>query len=149
MYVPVTQKLIFFRKISCSKKAVCVNVGLAESNFTGQIYFHWPNLFSLVEYISWHICCTSQRHKNFFFPKNPSLKKALYVNVGLTESIFIGQICFYWPNLFSLVKPILWHILFISQRRKTRKIPRSKNALYIIVRLPTLCLPYLLVNVLV
>ena len=42
MYVPVPQKLIFFRKIPRS---------VSESLFTGQIYFHWPNLFSLVKYI--------------------------------------------------------------------------------------------------
>ena len=48
MYVPVPQKLIFFQKIPL-KKSLFVNVGVAESIFTGQIYFQWPHLFSLVE----------------------------------------------------------------------------------------------------
>ena len=35
-----------------------------------------------------------------FFSKNPSLKKVFFVNVGLAQSIFTGQLCFHWPNLF-------------------------------------------------
>ena len=62
VYVPVPQKFsFFFWKIPRSKKALFVNVGMAESIFTGQIYFHWP-------------------------------KKALFVIVGVAESIFTGQI---------------------------------------------------------
>ena len=61
VHVPVPQNLIFSRKIPRSKKALFVNVGVAESIFTGQIHFLWP-------------------------------KKALFVNVGVAESILTGQI---------------------------------------------------------
>ena len=95
---PSATKMIFSEK-SLWKKALFVNVGVAESIFTGQIYFHWPNLISLVESISWHIWCTSQCHKNwFFFRKILLRKKALFANVGVAESFFTDQIYFHWPK---------------------------------------------------
>ena len=39
--------------------------------------------------------------KTDFFPKNPSLKNAVFFNVGVAGSIFTGQICFRWLIIFS------------------------------------------------
>ena len=108
MYVPVPQKLISFRKIPRSKNALFVNVRVAKSIFTGQIYFHWSNVFSLVESILWHIWCTSQCHKNWLFTKNPSLKTGLVCQCGSS------RIFFHWSNLLSLAKKA-----FVCQCGKT------------------------------
>ena len=99
---PSATKTDFFRKIRRSKNALFCQCG------SDRIHFHWPNLFSLVKSILWYIWCRSKWHKNWFFPKKiPRSKKALFVNVGVAESIFAGQILFHCPNLFSLVESIL------------------------------------------
>ena len=61
-------------------------MGMAESFFTGQNYF--------VAYMVY----VPVPQKLIFFPKNPSLKMALFVNVGVAQSIFTRQIYFHWPK---------------------------------------------------
>ena len=60
------------------------------------------------------------------------------------KSDYCGQICFYWPNLFSLVKSILSKIWCTSQSHQNWlffwKIHRSKRALFVNVgRVLTYC----------
>ena len=74
-------KIFFFRKIPRRKKALFVKVGLAESIVTGQIYFHWLNLFSLVESILKNIRCTSQCHKKWFFSRKILCSKKLCLSM--------------------------------------------------------------------
>ena len=110
---------------------------LVKSIFIGQIYFDWSNLFCGIYGVRPSVTKT-----DFFSEKSlsekrlclstwewPSLvsliksifivqKRLLFVNVGVAESIFTSEIYFHWPNLFSLVESILWHIWCTSQCNK-------------------------------
>ena len=50
---------------------------LVRSIFIGQIYFHWSNLFYGIYGVR------PSATKIDFFSKNPSLKKALFISVGV------------------------------------------------------------------
>ena len=82
MYVPVPHKLIFFRKIPRTKKALFVYVGLAKSIFIGQIYFHWWNLFCGIYDVR------PSATKTNFFSKIPSLIKCFVSQWGIAD--FVG-----------------------------------------------------------
>ena len=99
MYVPVPQKLIFFRKIPRSKKRFVCQCG------SGRIYFHWSHLFSLPKsiftgqvYFVAYLVYVPVPQKLTFFQKTPRSKKVFLVNVGVAESIFTGLNYFHWPK---------------------------------------------------
>ena len=141
MYVPVPQKLIFFRNIPLKKGFVC-QCG------SGRIYFHWSNLFSLATsifisrtYLVKFMVYVPVPQKLIFFPKNPSEKRLClsmweWPNLfSLVKSIFIGQIYFHWSNLFCGiygVRPSATKMIFFW------KIPLWKKALFVNVGWPNL-----------
>ena len=71
--------------------------------------WYWPYLFS--EIYDVRLSAT----KTDFFPKNPSLKKALFFNVGVAESFFTDQIYFHWPKKASFVNVGVAESIFTGQ----------------------------------
>ena len=91
------------------KQHIFVAIGLMHI----LIDFHWSNLFSK------YMVYVPVPRKLIFFPEKFLWKKALFVNVGVAESIFTDQIYFLWPKkilfanvgvLLSIIS-IMWEFL--------------------------------------
>ena len=115
MVHPNATKTVFSEKNLLKK-------GFISQCGTGQICFHWPNLFSLAR--SFFTGLHPNATKTVFFSEKSFVQKRLYFTMwdrpnlfSLAKSIFISQIFFHW---------------FTSQCHKNcffRKILRSKKAI--------------------
>ena len=96
------------------KQQIFVAIGLMHI----LIDFHWSNLFSEIYGVR------PSATKIDLFLKKSHWKKALFVNVGVAESIFTDQIYFLWPKkiLFANVGVLLSIIIIMWEFLLTKVV---------------------------